>query len=162
MARLTVKLAFLNLLHLIRLVDFLIVVAVKVVRVLVVRHVVCLELGREGSCQSGLLSENPKFRFRGRKRPDEGPSLFQLYTTHHHNKRLIHHIVISVGYLVHIPLTNVAANLSYAFFDRRSRELQEKSMIPTYREVQLDLTLEIEVFHMLSIFSMTSIKHHIG
>ena len=30
-----------------------------------------------------------------------------------------------------------------------------------YRVVQLNLAKEIELFHMLSIFSMTSLKHHI-
>ena len=42
----SVKLAFLYLLHLVWFVDFLVVVAVKVVRVFVVRHVSSLELGR--------------------------------------------------------------------------------------------------------------------
>ena len=76
-ARLSVKLAFLDLLHFVRLVDFLIVVAVKVVRVLVVRHVFCLELGRERRCQSGLLSEN---RWLGESSPK---ALFISVTAHH-------------------------------------------------------------------------------
>ena len=69
--RRSVKLAFLYLLHLVWFVDFLVVVAVKVVRVFVVRHVSSLELGRGDANQVSWV----KKRWLG----ESGlkPSLFQ-------------------------------------------------------------------------------------